>query len=109
MTNIRRSVRLLALTAVSAAMLAGLPNAANFGGLFGISAAQAREHSGGHHSAMGAAGHGISQGSQRNRAAAAPGGMDPHDVSQGSQRNRAAPAGVMQSGISQGSPRTTGN
>ena len=96
MTNIRRSMRLFALTAVSAALLAG-----------GISTAQARGHSGGNHSAMG--GHGISQGSQRNRGASAPGAMDPHDVSQGSQRNRAAVAGVMQSGISQGSPRNTDN
>lgn len=98
MTNIRRSVRLLALTAVSAALLSG-----------GISAAQAREHSGGHHGAMGAKDHGISQGSQRNRSASAPGAMDPHDISQGSQRNRAALAGPMKSGINQGSPRNTGN
>jgi hypothetical protein len=109
MTNSIRFPRLLVLTAAFAAAFAVLPDAPNHGGLLGISVAQAKDHSGGHHGGMSAGDHDTSRGSQRNGGGALAGATDGHDIAQGSQRNRGAdPAtGMNPSNISQGSQRNT--
>jgi hypothetical protein len=91
MTSSKQFLRPLIWAALFGMVFAVLPTTVDHGRLFGIGAAWAEGHSGGHGGGQGGmSDHGTGQGAARNGGTALGGGATEHNTSNGSPRNGGA-------------------